>query len=39
MAAPARWAAFLAALAIIPLLLLSTPLTADLVVENSCFPD
>ena len=37
MAAPTRWAAFLAALAIIPLLLFSTPLTADLVVGKSCF--
>jgi hypothetical protein len=37
MAAPTRWAAFLAALAIILLLLFSTPLAADLVVGNSCF--
>jgi len=39
MAAPTRWAAFLGAPAIIPLLLFSTPLTVDLVVENSCFLD
>jgi hypothetical protein len=39
MATPTRRAAFLAALAIIPLLFFSTPLTADLMVGNSCFLD
>jgi len=39
MAATKRWAAYVAALAIIPLLLFLTPLAADLAVGNSCFLD
>ena len=39
MAATTRSAANIAALAIIPLLLFSTPLAADLVAANSCFLD
>ena len=39
MAVTTRCAAYIAALAIIPLLFFSTPLTADLVVGNSCFLD
>ena len=39
MAATKRCAADIAALAIIPSLLFSTPLAADLVVGNSCFVD
>jgi hypothetical protein len=39
MAATTRRAAYIAALAIVPLLPFSTPLAADLVVRNSCFLD
>jgi hypothetical protein len=39
MAATTRCAAYIAALAVIPVLLCPTPLVADLVVGNSCFLD